>query len=126
MSGPAKRRKPCRVRPNQCRSAAITIGEDGSPSAVRDAGIVTLVLPETSFLRCFKVIASPVTIAGRCPKKMSMKKTASVRWQRSTALQINRCPGAAVGSCDLLFKHLCGLVAVEFQQMDTKPREHTS
>ena len=33
--------------------------------------------------------------------------------------------GTAVGSCDLLFKHLCALVAVEFQQMDTKPREHT-
>jgi hypothetical protein len=32
---------------------------------------------------------------------------------------------AGVGSCDLLFKHLWAVVAVEFQQMDAKPTEHT-
>ena len=38
----------------------------------------------------------------------------------------NRCPvTAVVGSCDLLFKHLWAVVAVEFQQMDAKPTEHT-
>lgn len=54
-----------------------------------------------------------------------MKKSASVRWPGSTATDKSVTGDSGVGSCDLLFKHLWAVDAVEFQQIDAKPTEHT-